>query len=120
MSLSIFDTLVYLASKSRGPSRELIMRATSATLEDDDTLTLRLPESALPLASPFTMASLAKLCDRRVLVESERAAFLRWLTQHARTYGWEGDYVEIKSFVEYCHHDADMPVPDLEPYPVLD
>jgi len=118
--MNIFDALLRLAGRARGPSRELVMQATSATIDEDGTLSLRLPESLLPLASPFAITSLTVIHGAAVLVESERAAFLRQLTHEARTFGWMGDYVEIRGFVENCHREAGVPLPDLEPYPVVD
>lgn len=118
--MSIYTTLVALVLKANGPARELLMQATSATLDKDGGLTLRLPSPMLPLASPFSLARLAIDFGADVRVEGERTAFLRQLTHEARTFGWMGDYVEIRSFVEHCHREAGMPIPDLEPYPVVD
>lgn len=45
--------------------------------------------------------------------------FLKELVEQARKYGWDGDYVIVRGFVQYCFRKADkMPPTDteLEPY----
>lgn len=46
--------------------------------------------------------------------------FLDELVKRAKQYGWSGDYVEIRNFVESLFYDAEFPVPDLEPDEVED
>ena len=46
--------------------------------------------------------------------------FLEELRDRARRYGWGGDYIEIRDFVEALYRQAGFEVPDLEPYPVND
>lgn len=54
---------------------------------------------------------LKKLCTDR---------FLSKLTKIARLYGWEGDYVEVRGFVEYLFVNRDKAVPETEPFNVTD
>lgn len=42
--------------------------------------------------------------------------FLTELTTRARRYGWSGDYIEVRNFVENLYKQAKLEVPDLEPY----
>lgn len=46
-------------------------------------------------------------------------AFLKELVEQARKYGWIGDYVEVRDFVQHCFREADKTPPtdaELEPY----
>ena len=54
---------------------------------------------------------LKKLCTDR---------FLSKLTRVARLYGWEGDYREIRGFLEYLFVNRDKTVPEIEPFDVRD
>lgn len=42
--------------------------------------------------------------------------FLDTLTELAKVYGWEGDYIEIHSFLEWAHKQYCIKPPDLECY----
>jgi len=45
--------------------------------------------------------------------------FLNNLIFIARCYGWGGDYIEIRDFVDWCHDKANKPKPtreEMEPY----
>lgn len=42
--------------------------------------------------------------------------FLEELRERARRVGWLLDYSEIASFVRRLYHEANLPVPELEPY----
>lgn len=46
-------------------------------------------------------------------------AFLKKLVEVARKYGWSGDYVEVRDFVQYCFREASKTPPtdeELEPF----
>lgn len=40
--------------------------------------------------------------------------FLEVLSEVARLYGWTGDYVEVRRFVEDVHEEVGLEYPDLE------
>ena len=42
--------------------------------------------------------------------------FLDELTERCKIYGWNGDYVEIIQFVESLYKEAQIDIPNLEPY----
>ena len=49
--------------------------------------------------------------------------FLEELRERARRYGHDGDWIEIRQFVQALYREADVAMPDLEPYlvcPVCD
>lgn len=48
----------------------------------------------------------------------ENQEFLNKLINLARTYGWEGDYLEVSQFVRWCHYFLGTPLieVDLTPY----
>jgi len=50
--------------------------------------------------------------ERRPTVE-----FLDQLVFYARWWGWNGDYVEVVSFVRGLYREAGLEPPDLEPFP---
>jgi 23S rRNA A1618 N6-methylase RlmF len=49
-------------------------------------------------------SKLKELCDEQ---------FLAKLTEVAKLYGWDGDYVEIARFVEHLHAFNNLPEPDM-------
>lgn len=45
--------------------------------------------------------------------------FLKMLVEAARHYGWYGDHIEVRQFVQWCYETAGLPIPtreQLEPY----
>jgi hypothetical protein len=48
----------------------------------------------------------------------QRPGFLTTLTEAAKMFGWDGDYIEVESFVKYCFDLAGLPRPDLTPYDI--
>lgn len=53
------------------------------------------------------------------LITQTDTAFLKELVEQARKYGWDGDYVEVRDFVQHCFREANKTPPTnakLEPY----
>ena len=52
---------------------------------------------------------IALLCDD---------CFLSKLTEVAKLYGWDGDYVEVVEFVRYLHISLNKEIPNLDEYEI--
>jgi hypothetical protein len=60
-----------------------------------------------------------KLTESQVFEKVDDLAteeFLSSLVTIARLYGWEGDYIEVRSFLSWIYRAVEAIEPDLEPY----
>ena len=47
-------------------------------------------------------------------------SFLNKLAEIGKLYGWNGDYCELREFIENLHIEHGAEIPDLEPYEIED
>lgn len=57
-----------------------------------------------------------RYCDHieRELTESNNKTFLDTLVHYAKRYGWNGDYIEVVSFVDWCHDELGVERREME------
>jgi len=60
--------------------------------------------------------ALAKIRNGTKDVPDGNQAFLDKLVHLARTYGWDGDYAEVRDFVDWCSEELGLDKPTTEPY----